>query len=479
MQKITIAMVALNALSQIQNNLLKTSNAYRVVTNLLQRVGIDQTNAETRAIAARNAMVNAGTVAEKLAATATWLWNAALSANPVVLVTLAIAALVAGIYGLTKAFQSSSKYSNEAKVAMENYKNVADETEKALNKIDTAQRVSASKMEVETLKQVNALKAVGASEDEIAKVTTEGENKRLKAEQKSNKQRLALMKDERTALLSAIEAKQQELNTWEGSSKRYNKEAEALNELCDNYNKLQTEIADTALEIQKADNAILDNVLENEKRLQEQRDTERKAALDSALANSEQTQKILEDDYKYQHTWRANNTAETIKYNIGLSAIQNQYERERLQTRYKYGDLTREAYLVQMEAINRAERQMYADSERQLVEYNASVLKSVESFTGATNKIEEKILEVENEYNNIVSQLDKIEYPSMVPGMSDSEYKEAVAVWERLMMERAAVEEELTNAKNAKIKALEEKNTQEILKQRDSDIAKSYDEDLV
>ncbi len=478
-QKITIAMVALNALQQIQSNLLKTSNAYRIITNLLQRVGIDQTNAETRAIAARNAMVNAGTVSEKLAATATWLWNAALSANPVVLVTMAIVALVAGIYGLTKAFQSSSKYSNEAKVAMENYKQVADETEKALNKIEAETKVATANMETETLKQVEALKKVGASEDEIAKVTTDGENKRLKAEQKSNKQRLGLMKDERTALLEAIRAKQQELNTWEGSSKRYKKEAEALNELCESYNKLQTEIADTALEIQKADNAILDNVLENGKRLQEQRDTERAEALDAALKNLEQMQKIEEDDYKYQHTWRANNTAETIKYNIGLQAIQNEYERKKLADQYKYGDLSLEAYKAQMEAINRAERQMYADSEKQLIEYNASVLKSVESFTGATNKIEEKILEVENEYNNIVSQLETIQYPEMVPGMSEADFNEAVAVWERLMLERAAVEEELTNAKNAKIKALEEKNTQEILKQRDSDIAKSYDEDLV
>lgn len=49
-----------------------------------------------------------GGVATKTVTAATWLWNTALSANPVVAITLAVGVLAAGVYALSKAFDTST-----------------------------------------------------------------------------------------------------------------------------------------------------------------------------------------------------------------------------------------------------------------------------------------------------------------------------------------------------------------------------------
>lgn len=50
----------------------------------------------------------AGAIATKVITAAQWLWNAALSANPIGLVIVAVAALGAAIYGISKAFDTST-----------------------------------------------------------------------------------------------------------------------------------------------------------------------------------------------------------------------------------------------------------------------------------------------------------------------------------------------------------------------------------
>src|SRR5699024_10616736 len=109
MTKMITIITALSSLSSLQAALSKTEATYRAAANLVQLVGINQTLAETKAIAAKNAVQGAGNILTKAAAAATWLWNAALAANPVVLVAAAVGGLVAGVVALTNAFNSNTE----------------------------------------------------------------------------------------------------------------------------------------------------------------------------------------------------------------------------------------------------------------------------------------------------------------------------------------------------------------------------------
>lgn len=68
-----------------------------------------QTTAQARAEVARAAAINGANIATRAAAAVTWLWNAALAANPVVLIAAGVAALVAGIVLLTKSMMDSAE----------------------------------------------------------------------------------------------------------------------------------------------------------------------------------------------------------------------------------------------------------------------------------------------------------------------------------------------------------------------------------
>src|SRR5699024_3469032 len=75
MTKMITIITALSSLSSLQAALSKTEATYRAAANLVQLVGINQTLAETKAIAAKNAVQGAGNILTKAAAAATWLWN--------------------------------------------------------------------------------------------------------------------------------------------------------------------------------------------------------------------------------------------------------------------------------------------------------------------------------------------------------------------------------------------------------------------
>jgi hypothetical protein len=79
-----------------------------IADNIAKRVATFQANANARAEAARAVVTGKATVATKLAAAAQWLWNAALAANPIALVVIAVAALTAGVILLARNMSSGA-----------------------------------------------------------------------------------------------------------------------------------------------------------------------------------------------------------------------------------------------------------------------------------------------------------------------------------------------------------------------------------
>ena len=156
MKKLQAAMAALMALEQIRQLTLQKSTFFQAAKNIVDKVGINQTIAAAKAEQAKIAMQNASTVSTKVATGATWLWNAALAANPAVIILVAIMALVTGITlltGKTKEGESSQKdYNKELERSidlMNRRKAASDDYEKTLQR------------------EIDLMKMIGASTDEI------------------------------------------------------------------------------------------------------------------------------------------------------------------------------------------------------------------------------------------------------------------------------------------------------------------------
>ena len=108
-------------------------------------------------------VVKSYTVVQKVVTAAQWLWNAAMSANPIGAIVVAITALIAGVVALTKYFMDNAKASREnAKAVKENAK-ALDEQKKANTKAnDELQRAQSyqlamAKANGETTKSIRAL----------------------------------------------------------------------------------------------------------------------------------------------------------------------------------------------------------------------------------------------------------------------------------------------------------------------------------
>lgn len=87
------------------------------------------TAANAAAVTAAATVTSTASIATKAAAAATWLWNAALLANPIVLIAAGIIAAAAAVYLLVKAFSSSDDAIDKQK---EKYKQLNDEIDRNL-----------------------------------------------------------------------------------------------------------------------------------------------------------------------------------------------------------------------------------------------------------------------------------------------------------------------------------------------------------
>jgi hypothetical protein len=108
-------------------------------------------------------VVKSYTVIQKIVTAAQWLWNAAMSANPIGAIVVAITALIAGVIALTKYFMDNAKASREnAKAVKENAKALDEQKKanaKANDELNRAQsyQLAMAKANGETTKSIRAL----------------------------------------------------------------------------------------------------------------------------------------------------------------------------------------------------------------------------------------------------------------------------------------------------------------------------------
>jgi hypothetical protein len=133
------------------------------------KILMQQTAAQYKLISARlteNLTIKATENATRGAKVAQWLWNAAIAANPIVAITIGVAALTAGIYLLIKAQNKQTDAQRHAKLIQDSYnkanmKAIESTREqvvrvKALEKVATNDKLSTEKR-TGALKELNAI----------------------------------------------------------------------------------------------------------------------------------------------------------------------------------------------------------------------------------------------------------------------------------------------------------------------------------
>lgn len=181
--KVQAALAVLNGVQQVANVLNKDSAANVVLRTALQKLLNKEKTKEatltatnTTATVAETAAKGASTTATTAATAATWSFNAALLANPVMLIVAGVAALVAGLAYL---FSAMSKNAEEQR----NFNGIMKETEKLIKDTGDASGYAAKLAEAE-----------GKSWKEVSKIEEKGLIEQLNASARAYNKMLALKK---------------------------------------------------------------------------------------------------------------------------------------------------------------------------------------------------------------------------------------------------------------------------------------------
>lgn len=124
------------------------------------------------------AVIRTTTIFQKLSTAAQWLWNAAMSANPVGAVIVAIVALIAAGYKLISWYQDSSEANEKAE------KSIKANTKALENQSKQAQK-GASKLQDYNKYQYDMAKASGASSEQLRKLALKHKDEEIALNQKN------------------------------------------------------------------------------------------------------------------------------------------------------------------------------------------------------------------------------------------------------------------------------------------------------
>lgn len=475
-KQIVIAMGALNALTVIQNTLYKTSNTYRAASNLLQKIGISQTAAEAKALAAKNAMMASGNTLTKVSTTLTWLWNAALAANPVVLLTLGIAGLVGGIVLLSKAFQGNTKDAFDLEAALKRVEVQAEITNTRLKKVADQNYVDVEKARLQGRSELAELKKNGATKEQIAAAEYRINKQLRDAQIKGYQDIQRVRRAEQIAIQEELQELEDQRKQVVNNVEEYNKLTEAIDvvskALYDNQiaiNQNSVALRSAILDQMDADNDYTKTVKDNAKARAD-------AALSAFEEQSNLSQKYRTEALKALNVYQSTDIKQRLAYERQLFNIQQEGEKERLEARKKAGKITQAQYDQQLSILEATASQF---NSKQIADTNAYFKSLRDNLIKATQATEEEqIATTIKNYTKLIEDLAKVEAPVQIPGMSDEDFAKALEEYEQFAYQKAELELRLTRQMNEEITKIREASLAKRIKDIDDALQKEYEGDL-
>ena len=204
----TIAQTGLEGATKLLNSVAEAGGIQAAVNHAMDVLRTKQQERLAAATAAQTAVQNASTLSTKAAAVATYLWNAALAANPILLIVMGVAALATGIGFLVKKLSDDKKAQDEINKSMKEYEKIGAQRQETDKRIATNSEKVAQKLSNLTDDELNNAKLKGASARELQQIQEKANIEKLKNEQKTAQQMAVSAKFElsqKKAVVSALE----------------------------------------------------------------------------------------------------------------------------------------------------------------------------------------------------------------------------------------------------------------------------------
>ena len=315
------------------------------------------------------AVLKANALVQRALTAAQWLYNAAMAANPVGAIVVAITALIAAGYALIKMFSSSNEANAKNEAAVK--KNTA-----ALKEQVKANEKSSAALKTKNGHEYDMAKAAGASSEALRILALKHADEQIALEKASlatakntyEKEKNTLANLKNAGATDEVIEKQKELTIE--ARKNATKEREDLQSAVDNKAAI---IRANEVEIQQELTNSQNKKIDDEKAANEKIKEANKTASD----NARETRK--EDLAKIKEF-----TAEAAKENLDATKTEQQLELEVIENKYKeqialakkYGKSTTE--LIDAQGIEEREvKQKYVQAEIDAM--NSIVLKKVEA----------------------------------------------------------------------------------------------------
>ena len=285
--------------------------------------GINSVLESKDAFIALGAQIKATTIFQKLSAAAQWVWNAAMEANPIGAVVVAVTALIAGLVALIGWLKSSSDEAKNQAKAIESSSKALDNQTKSLER-------NSSEFDKNSKFRVDMAKASGQSSKAIREL-----------ELKLADEKIAFERSARAIAFQTYEKEKNYLATLRASGAS----DELINKQIENVNKAVKAVNDQNKKIQEAVDAKRDIERRHQVEVtQEQTDGEKKRAEKKKEADEKAIEKKkeelkkeleLEKERQQKITQIRQETEDLITQNR-INSIKDSYTKEQSELEVKY-----------------------------------------------------------------------------------------------------------------------------------------------
>lgn len=448
MQKVVIATTALNALQQIQISLQKQSAA----------------------------VILAKTVATKAATAAQWLWNAAMAANPIGAVIVAVTALIAGVVALAKSLSNGASATREFNKAQEVTAEIADKTDKKLSEIDSQKSLRLKQSELESREMIAQMRARGATAEEIAKVEAKAAEDSSKIEVEAADDRVRANKGLIFQYGVELRAAQKVMEEKRKGSKKYKEAEAAAAELESKIKLLANTIREDELAALEAEAAAMDRANEEREKAAAAAEQQRNEEYQRRAALSERMQALQEANIRAEAGYLKEDEISRMYYEQRLANIAEKGQRERLALQLKYGQITREDYLYQLAQMDAEAEARNKENINRTNKYYEDLRQTILDNVKKTE--DEEVAEVNAKYDQMLQDLEKAasDYaaPVRIEGMSEEEYNAEMDKFEEFRHKQMVLEAAIEQQREEEIKSIRDNALSEQMKS----IEEAYADDL-
>jgi len=371
---------------------------------LVDKSGVKTLAAKRVATLSQTAATSTNVVVTKAATIATAAWNLVLKANPVMLLVTGVGLLIGAIGGLISLFKRGKTPEEQAADAMKKYGYAAQATADALEQVKNAQQEWIDLSKAATERDLENMRAKGATEDQLYKERMKREKELLEQQSKDTKVRDKYLNQQIELVAKNMNAQEDYLKTLKKESDKWYEQKKKVDELNKQYRQLWHE-----LEMNKI--ARINAVAEIQKIENDAAERERERTLKRRISNIEEESKQHQEALKIKKQaaelyYAQNNTSNYELFKVQqawdkkMLAAQHETEQKKLQAQMKAGQITLDEYNKQIRALNARMTEFENQQEMDRKKFLTNAFKNLMKQVG--KDLEGQLAEQQNVYDNSV-----------------------------------------------------------------------------